>query len=1256
MQHQNLVSKSTVFPSDFLIPDVYRQAYPDQLSVLDLWQLSEKDAEFPKLWLESLLGKGPSSLKIEVNPGAAKKINHLYFNSRNGKKLSGYKNLKFGYPLLMLKKRNISKGIMLSPLFLWNVDLEPNALKEDSWRLSFERPSVILNPALNTLSEETDQLIREYSEKLKQSRPDTFLMDDLCSQLSVMLHLQNERPAFGVQGVPNMEEMVSIQESGAILWSGVFSQFQPVQFYSFGDRVLTPDHWQEKQDEKTFKSKLSLNYFSGDHNQEAILRATNRNKFLFVNAIPGVGRSTTVSNLIINGLLNKEKTLVVASHLPVLEKIASRIPDPLSPFLLLIKDLQVDKDNYLNRLVAKTDRVLRSKTTGTLSFKKDYDKFVGFRQQLDQVRNHYSRNIFDIHNWTESVGQFLNRNKIESKGQLDLNLMAADYQFNLLEFEIINQHIDACYNKFQEPFAFSHPLDNLNDTLFITYEKDHLRSSLRKKLQQFISQARELQNEGISFTNNYKDALQGYFSSLSAELQMQCNKILDQVDLMNQELGEEFNKVSIKNLSLAKTFSGKSKKALSQKKKIVQSLNKLQYKQEEKLPFDFQFDDQLQVGNIEKIKEALIDYKLELHQWDKNIPQILNEHLSRLSARNNPELLNKKIRLEELETRFNEFYQLLEESGLYGEPLVNTAITIPLKIQALDDVIEQLNLSLLSVKDLDGYFEWRNQWVEMDDKSRKVISALLKIRPADWKAAFQSWYFNHLLEKEDINIVSFDNDLKNYFRTYETARESVAEFVKKEWADLQSEKLTFFRKKASKKLKDLFNQLESKEQFIDYFNEYPDFFLSFFPVLLTTNVSINELAKPEFSQHFDRLIILSGSNISRDQGGSLLEMAKNVVVFGSELEGLIPQGQSFLDVAKNLAGKFVSLPNYHKNSPQSLPSFIKEYFVPDLRIFKKWTTGASIYHGINGQYDQESDTNAEEAQYILDLLLETKIESNKPVPKVAVTCATVPQRNLIQTLLLKIKRKNDQKSEKIKQLERNGMGVYIFEEIPGQDVDFLIISLTYGIDNVGDFEFPEKQSLFGLPGKHLLFNLINCCYSQFHLCNSIPLNFLKSFKGDDDLPGLFILANLIDQIRSSNSASMNRMAEFSVGKKSNGLDWIQSSEQSFFMEEVQHYLLQYFESDRFEKNVIINGNTYPLIIRAKQPGQDSFVLVGDGLDAETEVFSYHWYQEEIEELEKSGYHYLRLWSRNWWKDPEQESRKLASRIIRVDKRSPAERS
>ena len=83
--------------------------------------------------------------------------------------------------------------------------------------------------------------------------------------------------------------------------------------------------------------------------------------------------------------------------------------------------------------------------------------------------------------------------------------------------------------------------------------------------------------------------------------------------------------------------------------------------------------------------------------------------------------------------------------------------------------------------------------------------------------------------------------------------------------------------------------------------------------------------------------------------------------------------------------------------------------------------------------------------------------------------------------------------------------------------------------------------------------------------------------------------------------------------------------------------------------MFIGKHQFPILIKGTLARKPSYIIMVDNFSKTTEAYSFNWQRQIQTQLEAQGYQFIQIWSRDWWKNPEEEARQLAKFIIRSDR-------
>ena len=1235
---------------DAALPIAYNEALPMNLDILDVFGIDGTGFDFANKWITALLGQRTAEFIINPPATTIRKVEHLFFKARNTGRLKGYKNIGFGYPILAKKDGAAASGFLAAPIFIWDIQLEPDRLQENQWLLSTSKPvEVRINPVINGLTPEVTDLVATFQKRMHKRGVTMAICTEFCESLANLMDYQNEKINYGIERFPDIVDLATMQKPGAIVWSGIFSTFPPIHFYTLSDSILSKEYWQESITEQA-KHPYQFCYLPVDHQQKAAHLASLKNKFVLVEGAAGSGKDYTIGNTLINQLVNGKSTIVVGQSLAVLEKMMNQlVKEGFGEYAFLFKNTSLDKDNLIENLIARADKTQKQKTVKTTSFGATFKQFTKISRQLEGTAGSFDKNVFDINNWTETVGLYLKNSRREGKELLDTQLNTNDFDFDFLEYEQLKEKIEKSEALFQEPFSFYHPLDDVNNLHFTEMPLQEAKNKLLAKLNKYLKQTRKVQRTYFQKVGLYKRELENYYENYHESFQEQILKTKESIDQLQIKFGHDYDKTSVGNLKILKTFSGKSKKALALKSAILAQFNQLKALHFEKPAFDFQFLETATTGNISVLETQLNDFEERLQEWNNKNRYTIQDKVKNLNSKTVLFEMESADQIATLEQEVETLVEKVNNSQLFKQAFNNNAMTLQLKQHLLDEIIEKLNSTIYSIRDFDAFFDWQNHRATFSTKEAKTMKALIKVRPKNWLAAFEAWYFHNLLTKQGGQNTNVEPLLDSYFQEYQQLKSETPTFIHATWQKLRSQTLTATRSSDKRSLSGFLKKAKNKTAFLKYVNIHLERIQRFYPIILVTTEMAKELFTVPLKAKFDTLIIKEGAKLTKEQGGSLLSLAHTVQVYGAGMQEEALAPNSFWYLARSLAGKHVFLKNQHRNKGIPVLAFNNAAFDQQLEVYLNGQVEQEtlqIYE-VNGDYDEALKVNEAECRYMLSLVTGIKGTPQNTYPKVGFVCATVEQRNLFASYLLKIKQNQTNGADKIKHLERNGMGVYAFEELVGQTFDILIVSFTYGVINEIGSLTKEISVLDTLKGQNVLQQLLNSATQKIAVCHSFPKTFIQQYRNRRPKTGLSVLVDFLafgKAVSTGNSVVLHDI----VNQLSTNKGGVQLDNNAVFLAEVANYLTAYFEPARILKNYSVKNKIYPLVIKAKTDGQLNYIIEADQFSNKSTSFSFVWHRQKRANMEATGYKIITIWSRDWWRNPEEEARKLASRIIRKD--------
>lgn len=1220
------------------IYSIYHNSLPFYLDRVDICAIDEDDAGFPSHFMGALI-EGKLSEQVNATGMSADKLRHLYFESRNFQKVHGPKSFGFGFPLVI---DTFSSDLVVAPVFIWQLELEPAQTLVDSWVLkSSEQHHTSPNyRLLDHLKEKYGLDLLAQAEELAFSKKmDLAKLTGFCEELAARLNIEKFGQPDELIPCPGIDKIGQFTESGALHWSGVLGLFPPQNNHwtpgaARPEDVFVPEPAAEIEE-------FIFTYQPDDPEQSTALETIARQKLAVVEGEDALGKAQTLVNLLINALSNGKNCLVVSERsqsLKFAQNLLSRAG--IFQFHFLLDDALNDKMPLLE--------LLRSTASGggrDLAFKQEdfTAKKTNYLRAKSLVQASYAavkNKVFGEYNWTDTVGLFMASNRVEGKERLASHLHSADFGFLPAEHEQLVAGILRSEPLFEEIKTLTHPLSNLNDQIFLNSEAKKSQQFVETNLRLFLAKTNELQSEYIAQTDSYaarlKEHYRDYFNSLDSSAKSLHERIQNHTAL----LGSGFATAGSSAFEWPTFFSSKKKK-INQAQEEVSKAYRVFLKNYQTNPyFDVNFLPCKDGINIPKTTENIVSFRSALTTWYAGSDTLVQEEVMRLNSKTAHPSLDVKEQVTGLEFALNTLIEELNESGLYQKQLENKTLTIPQRQKYLESIMEQLEATQLNLRDFPQFHAWQSNWLGLGVLGQKVVRALVKVKPGDWVAAFESWYFNSLLAKvQSSSLPENSSSLDAYSKAWEALKPLIFNQLTTLWQDRQATLNKALKKNNKQVWQTIFEKSGHKAAqhlpLSSILKDSMDAVSSYFPILFVTpHVALNEI--PQTAGYFDYVIFDEANKFPVETATAIAKLGKKIVIMGSN--DSYGNETSLLQYAleNGVPSALVS------NRYEPLAPFAE--FVEDSLALPNQRVEYSV-ECVEGRFHELEGTNDTEAQHIIRLLNQIKQTPQRVFPSVGIVTFTVEQRDLIANYLLKLKQQNVLGSEKIQQLERNGMGVFHIDELFGQYFDVLILSATFGLLNLKG-ELSKKMVFLNTPmGIGHLRMLINKPVQAYHIVHSIPEEQLQQLEGKKWDEGTWLLAHFIRLAEASKNGNKPQMmiSMEALGKKTSF-----GQPDSVFADEVIKALAPYLDTKRITTKASSDNFHLPLTVKPASSVSKPIVLHPDGFFAATSYTSPLWESGQRTAITKIGANYLPIWSVNWLKNPGVEARLLASKIIALD--------
>jgi hypothetical protein len=1203
-------------------PSIFESALPFYTDRLDVASLSENGRDFGKEIIRAL--RQPQfSLVFDAPPSEAAFVKHLFFEHRNREKITGSPALGLGFPILSFSS---DKQNYAAPLFIFPLQLEPLPDRPNRWMLKrLASIPVFLNPFLSELQP-------DWLADLPLHKSDWEL-----SEIAGVIEALQKRASdeemqtddwYDVIPFPGIDRLDQVGKEPELFISGVIGLYPASPYFYAGSKQK-----EERQPlQQTACARNTEQHPFGSfhlHPREATAyKNALQNRYTHLSCRANPSKNPVIRQILTNAFSNGDQVLIVSDKIEPLSTIQQTLEQlPVQVPNFLITNPWVDKNLLLDLLRNRADRIA-APSPAPASFNLTTGKCLRHFEKLEKAYQALHQPLLGEDNWTELVGRFLYNQRLEGKELLSSQLQAEDFEWKEEEHPSLSKVIRDCYPLFQPINTLKHPLTVLHSSIFELRNEKEAAAYVGQQLQLHLDQLKTLQQRFMQRIDVYTARLYELYENYYQKFSRHIDRIKNLTADHSNHFGKEFEDAA--SLGLKRLFSSRARQIKEAREEVAGSLEELRARFSSKSYFDFEFSPIRERQKVNQVAAQLEQFEDELNKWRLQIPNQVQEELLRLNRKNAHPELELSESVGELEDQLEESLEALNLMEVFAVPFSHKMLTIPKKLRYLENTIEHLENTQLSMRDFQAFYHWQKKWLSLDPLQKKLITALIRVNAKDWNVAFNSWYFHQYLSHH------YTDDLPSSNESLEAFAKNLSELISllpQQANHLASQNRNAALRKAKRHKKQVFQRLFSKNNksvaaeipFSQLFAEGIHEISAFYPCLLMTAASAAQLLK-EVKESFEWIILLESDHLSSEGIRHFLDAGKRILFVTHEGLRTPSDLELFLHHHTDIIRHAL---------PITTPAPGASQFWPEVHI-----------ENVNGQFDEMADTNETEAQQIVTLLNSIQKTPQRTYPSVGIVTFTVNQRDLIASYLQQIKHRNAAAAETIAQLERNGLMVLCVDELIGLSFDQLFISATFGpVDASGSItrELRQMESLRGQKAmKHLLFTRP----ALIRMIHSLPDGFMAQLAEKTSSNSAFhwwdLYLKQLDLFQRQDLQGYSDLQDQLLPSEP------EEAPNSVFIEMVEKEMEPYFGLQRLYRNIPFEDTCLPLSVAAQHQPQEHYLLHTDLFFAHTPYTSFRWEFDKLQALKKANYRILPIWSVNWWKDPVQEARKLTGDILQLD--------
>jgi len=1220
--------------------------------VFDLSELAKVNKEKPLELLKNVFFEGKQANLVNINvknKDEEKILKEILYMKRDVEfilKEKGYYECFLGYPFI---QGNFFEGSYFrAPLFLLPIKIETNRSTKKIVIKPLIDSTIQVNKtffmAFNKYNKNYKNIDLEELKQIEDLKPNELLNwannlfkelnletnfedfeKDKIKQLTALRKDEHPKDLIGkieflpltILGQFNQLNSAINNDYDELIKNGNLSESSEMIFGGEPERDLE----ERFDDEKVIDSPEIENYFitKPDISQEQVLIKSRKGKGLVIHGPPGTGKSQVITNIISDNLFRNKKILLVCEKRAALDVVKNRLASKgLSKHCLLVHDSQNDRNKTFHQMASVLNEYELngsnlSSNPKELNKKKMLEKAATFDLELKNLKEV----IELIHNNREFGVSLYSLYRL-SKKDPKIILKIKDSSFKKINF-----------NQLKES---SEKISSLADRYY-TYENS--------KFPLYSRQRFGIDFDELKFKEEIIQAIKVFESFEKIFYTKEFKEDLSQINFKKKITLEEICKIK-NEINALKKF---------EQKKVSRIFNSNWWNLKSK------YSNLRELNKIDEVYERwkLLDNSIgELKKTFTYIQKVFNKDFEN-------KIQEKILKFDKNSVDFKEIKKFFSE--------LDELITFDSKFEGLNEIETEIAKSCSELIKLDKKEDSKNVWKEVIENS------------------FYLHWINEIESKEPL-IRNFSNqtyeEIKNKLKILiddkiDIIPKVIHESFLNKYNSLKWENYDYDgRRKNYNNLKKLIHELDKKRKrltFRELFNLfYKEGLLDLFPCWMCSPETVSSIF-PLKKGLFDIVIFDEASQTRLEKAIPSINRGKKLIIAGDSKqlppsrffmstqeeeedeesedydEKQLLENESLLERAKTvLPGKRL-IYHYRSNHEELINFSNYAFYDKSLRVIPKnkiQKDSAIEFNNVKGTWD--SGVNIKEAKEVVKKIKE--ILKEKGNQTLGVITFNIKQKDLIEELLDEEASKDpifatllDKERERYNQDEYIGLFVKNIENVQGDERDIIIFSVSYGYDKLNKFRY-HFGPLNGPYGSNRLNVAISRAKEKILVFNSF---YPKDLKYAGSFEGPKLLREYLSYCKSFSEKDFvgaNEKLESLNETKSE----IESQEfetyDSDFEGEVRDALVKL----GYKVKTQVGCKGYKLDLAVVHPKQKEKFIVG----IECDGAKYHSLKSAKERdlyrqgvLEETGWKILRVWSRDWWKNEEVETKRLDREIRKL---------
>lgn len=980
-----------------------------------------------------------------------------------------------------------------------------------------------------------------------------------------------------------------------------------------GNEALSDGYRDSGEKHNDIKEKEFFFISDLDYSQELAVKKAQENSQLVIYGPPGTGKSQTIVNIVSQYLSNGKKVLMVSQKKAALDVIFNRSAS--------INSKMIRFSNEVN--------------------KKDFYKQVADR--IDSLQKN-DLNIKEIENISIDIDEKLNKLNILT------NVLTKETKFGLTLQEMyskskVNIESDSRLNIFFREFRKNYPFE------WLKYSE---LESISNSLLSMKTAEKYYKLKEIMSSNKYVDYLKDNIDLYDLE---------DSKNNINKLIASYEDIIS--KLNKNNKYNEISKKIVLENKNLIESVKEINKKENGYLLDKLTIGSKLSIKywlNLKKNKAKEEENLKLFNEKEKELTTLISNEISSIkSVIYKLEFLNDILVTKEVKKIINNFDN--KQEVISSLKLISKVLNRYDEIMSLKGVVNDIEEDQLKVLEYIYYKEKDFKYAYNIIKNIATLSIQVHI------GRIQCQY-----RKELEGVENFETIRKEISEEMINKRKKVPEYINRMW-----DNNAIYNKSANEKLwKEMYRQCTKRSQLLpirEFVNKFDSSIFELYPCWLLSPESVSEVL-PLTEGLFDVIIFDEASQMFIESAIPVIYRGKKVIVAGDDKQ-LRPSStflgryedededeenmesaaaleeESLLDLAK-YSFDSTSLYYHYRSKYDELINFSNYAFYGGKlevspNISKTSGDGVKPIERIkvNGRWnDRRNEREAiEVVKLIKDILFNRKENET-----IGIITFNINQRECIDKMLELEVGKDPAfgvlytaESERVENNEDVSLFIKNIENVQGDERDIIIFSTAYAKNEHGKVVM-NFGSLSQDGGENRLNVAISRAKKKIYLVTSIEPEELKVDSLKNNGPKLFkrylqYVKAVSDGNRELTQEILNSVCDSKVGR----------NEEIHFDSDFENEVHDALEEAGLVVDTQIGVSGYKIDLGVYDTKRSKYIL---GIECDGAAFHSSKSARERDiyrqrYLESRGWNIIRIWSKNWWSNPQREVDRIVKRVNEI---------